>query len=92
MELVLIYIRAKFFGNINLFIFYYQHLIYEIFKLIYFIKKFSLLGHNGSGKTTTISLLTGMLSKNKGSIKGNYIYVNKINLDIHFNSFNDNII
>ncbi|KRX06128.1 P-loop containing nucleoside triphosphate hydrolase [Pseudocohnilembus persalinus] len=30
---------------------------------------FCLLGHNGSGKTTTISLLTGMLSKNKGSIK-----------------------
>lgn len=27
---------------------------------------FCLLGHNGSGKSTTINLLTGMLEKNSG--------------------------
>ena len=29
---------------------------------------FTLLGHNGSGKTTTISMLSGMLQKSSGQI------------------------
>lgn len=30
---------------------------------------FSLLGHNGAGKSTTISMLTGLISKSGGSGK-----------------------
>jgi len=29
----------------------------------------SLLGHNGAGKSTTISLLTGLLKKDKGTVE-----------------------
>ena len=30
---------------------------------------FALLGHNGAGKSTTISMLTGLLSKTEGSAR-----------------------
>ena len=37
---------------------------------------FSLLGHNGAGKSTTISMLTGLISKSSGSgsIFGNDLF------------------
>lgn len=37
---------------------------------------FCLLGHNGSGKSTTINMITGMIEKTKGSI-----IINGKNLD-----------
>lgn len=40
---------------------------------------FCLLGHNGSGKTTTISLLTGLISKSDGKI---VIYDKDIDFEI----------
>lgn len=55
---------TKVFGLINGF-----KAVDDISFCLYESQIFCLLGHNGAGKTTSISLLTGLLPKTKGKVK-----------------------
>ncbi|KRW99166.1 P-loop containing nucleoside triphosphate hydrolase [Pseudocohnilembus persalinus] len=55
-----------------------------MYKIFYI---YSLLGHNGSGKTTFINLLTGMIKKNSGQIQ----FSNHGDLDFNYDNIRQNI-